>query len=91
VMMIDQGDDQVGRRRAPPAKLVCDCCGFSTDRQSCPAGADGPARNETSCLHHGSPRNAANELVGLRKDAKHCGEMHRDSVCHNGVQIKRVL
>jgi hypothetical protein len=40
-MMIDQDDDQVGRRRAPPSKLVCDCCGFSTDEQSWPAGTDG--------------------------------------------------
>lgn len=34
VMMIDQNDNQLGRRRAPPSKLVSDCGGFSSDMQS---------------------------------------------------------
>lgn len=34
VMMIDQNHDQLGRRRAPPSKLVTDCGGLSSDMQS---------------------------------------------------------
>ena len=41
VMMIDQSDDRVGRRHAPPSKLVSDCSGFSSDRQWPSAGTDG--------------------------------------------------
>lgn len=40
-MMIDQNEDRLERRRAPPSKLVLDYGGFSSDMQSRPAGNDG--------------------------------------------------
>ncbi len=91
-MMIDQNDDQFGALGdgAPHHRsLSLITVGSAVTGRRSQRGQTDTARNETICLHHSLSTIVASELVGLRKDAKHCGVSRYYDVCHNGIDNGR--